>query len=137
MLPAIRVKIDPIAEQIIERYEIRYRTLDRSRFVEDVEAFLSIFNRSLVDHWGFVPMSPAEVKHLARGLSWLIVPELAVGAEIDGKLVGVALACPTTTPASRRSTAGCSPSASSACWPASTRSSGSAWCPPTSCPSIN
>ena len=98
MLPAIRVKTDPLAEQINRRYGIRYRTLNRSRFVEDVEQFLSIFNRSLVGHWGFVPPSPAEVKYLARGLSWLLVPELAVGAEIDGKLVGVALALPDYNP---------------------------------------
>jgi len=98
MLPTIRVKTDPLAEQINRRYGIRYRTLDRSRFVEDVEQFLSIFNRSLVGHWGFVPPSPAEVKYLARGLSWLLVPELAVGAEIDGELVGVAFVLPDYNP---------------------------------------
>ncbi len=49
MLPKIQAKLAPVAEQIIERYDVRLRTLDTSRFREDVEMFLSIYNRSLVN----------------------------------------------------------------------------------------
>jgi GNAT superfamily N-acetyltransferase len=88
MLPQIRAKLEPIAEQIIERYEVRLRSLDRSRFVQDVEEFLSVYNRSMTETWGFVPMSRAEVRHVARALRHLIVPELTIAAEIDGRMVG-------------------------------------------------
>ena len=87
-LPAVHAKLEPICEQICERVGVTIRELDTSRFLEDVEAFLSIYNRSLVSTWGFVPMSAEEVRHMARGLRWLIVPQLSVGAEVDGKLVG-------------------------------------------------
>ncbi len=57
MLPKIRAKLGPVAEQIIERYNVRLRPMDTSRFLEEVRMFLSIYNRSLVNTWGFVPMS--------------------------------------------------------------------------------
>ncbi len=98
MLPAIHAKLDPIAQQIIERYDIRLRHLDRKNFQADVEAFLDIYNRSLVSTWGFVPMSAHEVRHMAKGLRYLIVPELALGAEIDGRLVGAVFGLPDYNP---------------------------------------
>ena len=91
MLPKVREKLRPIAEQIIERFEVKLRTLDRKHFREDVEKFLEIFNRSMVNTWNFVPMSQAEVQHIAAGLRHLLVPELACAAEVDGRMVGVAL----------------------------------------------
>jgi GNAT superfamily N-acetyltransferase len=87
-----------VVMQIIEHYDVRLRPLDTSRFVEDVEAFLSVYNHSLVSTWGFVPMSAAEVKHMAKALRYLIVPELAVAAEMDGKLVGATFCLPDYNP---------------------------------------
>jgi GNAT superfamily N-acetyltransferase len=80
----------------------RVRPLDRSRFQEDVEAFLHIYNRSLANTWGFVPMSEGEVRHLAQGLKHLIVPELAIGVEIDGRLVGAEFGLPDYNPRIRQ-----------------------------------
>lgn len=98
MLPKIRAKLDPVAKQIIERYDVHLRPLDTARFLEDVEAFLSVYNRALTDTWGFVPMSKNEVRHMARGLRHLIVPQLAIGAEIDGEMVGATFGLPDYNP---------------------------------------
>lgn len=98
MLPAIQTKLMPIAEQIIERYEVKIRPLDTSRFMQDVVEFLSIYNRSLVTTWGFVPMSESEVRHMAKGLQHLIVPELTTAVELDGKIVGAAFGLPDYNP---------------------------------------
>lgn len=98
MLPAVQAKLAPVAEQIIERYDVRLRSLDTSRFLEDVEMFLSIYNRSLSNTWGFVPMSQAEVRHTARALRYLIVPEMTVAAEIDGEIVGATFGLPDYNP---------------------------------------
>ena len=58
MLPKIAAKLRPIAEQIIERYNVIVRPHGHARAsCEEVETFLSIYNRSLVNTWGFVPMS--------------------------------------------------------------------------------
>lgn len=98
MLPRIAAKLGPIAEQIIERYDVKLRNLDTTRFRQDVELFLSIYNRSLMNTWGFVPMSADEVRHMARGLKQIIIPEMAIAAEIDGRVVGASFGLPDYNP---------------------------------------
>lgn len=98
MLPKIAQKLQPIAEQIIDRYNVKLRPLDKTHFRQDVEMFLSIYNRSLVNTWGFVPMSPDEVRCLAGGLKHIIVPEMAIAAEIDGRVVGASFGLPDYNP---------------------------------------
>ena len=98
MLPNIAKKLRPVALQIIERYNITLRPLNKKRFTEDVKSFLGVYNRSLGNTWGFVPMSDAEMSHMAQGLRFLMVPELAVAAEMDGKMIGAAFALPDYNP---------------------------------------
>ena len=98
MLPKVAERLRPICDQIIARYNVRIRPLDKSRFREDVKLFLSIYNRSLTNTWGFVPMSEAEMEHLATGLQYLIVPEMAVAVEIDGRVVGATFGLPDFNP---------------------------------------
>lgn len=102
MLPKIRSKLRPVALQVIDRYNVQIRALDTRHFLRDVEEFLSVFNRSLASMWGFVPMSDAEVQHMAHGLRWLLVPDLAVKAVIDGKTVGALLTLPDYNPRIRQ-----------------------------------
>lgn len=98
MLPAVKAKYGPLADQIAERFKIRIRELDTRQFTHDVRSFLDIYNRSMVNHWGFSPMSEKELDVMARGLRYLVIPELVVGAEIDGRLVGFILALPDYNP---------------------------------------
>lgn len=98
MLPGIAAKLAPIAHQIVERYDVKLRPLDRSRFQQDVEMFLDLYNRSLANTWGFVPMSDGEVKQLAGELKQIIVPEMALCAQIDGRVVGAAFGLPDYNP---------------------------------------
>ena len=94
MLPDVQAKLGPISRKIQEFCDVKIRPLNRQRFTEDVEAFIGVFNRSLINHWGYVPMSPAEVRSIAKSLRHLIVPELVMGAEIDGKLIGSVFGLP-------------------------------------------
>lgn len=98
MLPKVAEKLRPIALGIIEHLGVRIRSLDRADFRADVESFLQIYNRSLANTWGFVPMSEGEVRHMAQGLKHLIVPELAIGVEVDGRLVGAVFGLPDFNP---------------------------------------
>jgi GNAT superfamily N-acetyltransferase len=95
-------RFKPFAEKVIDRYQIRLRPLNRRRFLADVEEFLGLYNRALDHVPSFAPMSPGEIRHLAKGLQWLIVPELAVGAEVDGRLVGAVFALPDYNPRIRQ-----------------------------------
>jgi len=88
MLDSIDKKLGVMVEGVKERFGVKVRPLDRSRFDEEVRMFLEIYNSSLGGTWGFVPLSPGEVKHMAASLKHLIVPELALVAEVDGKPIG-------------------------------------------------
>jgi GNAT superfamily N-acetyltransferase len=98
MLPQIRDKLGPISEKIIEHLGLTLRPLSKSNFRKDVEMFLSIYNRSLANTWGFVPMSPGEMRHMAGGLQNLIVPELTMIAETKGEMVGAVFGLPDYNP---------------------------------------
>ncbi|MEN6557774.1 MAG: GNAT family N-acetyltransferase, partial [Thermoguttaceae bacterium] len=98
MLPKSDERLKPLCEKIIRRYNARVRPLDKSRFREDVKMFLSLYNRSLTNTWGFVPMSEAEMEHLAKGLQHRIVPELAIAVEVDGRVVGATFGLPDFNP---------------------------------------
>jgi GNAT superfamily N-acetyltransferase len=102
MLPKTQAKLAPVAEQIISHLNLRLRPLDRSHFLRDVETFLQIYNRSLTNTWGFVPMSEGEVRHMAGGLRFLIVPELSLAAELDGQVVGAVFGLPDYNPRIRQ-----------------------------------
>jgi GNAT superfamily N-acetyltransferase len=102
MLPKTQAKLAPVAEQIIAHLNLRLRPLDRAHFLQDVETFLQIYNRSLTNTWGFVPMSEGEVRHMAGGLRFLIVPELSLAAELDGQVVGAVFGLPDYNPRIRQ-----------------------------------
>jgi GNAT superfamily N-acetyltransferase len=88
MLESIDQKLGVMVEGVKERFGVTVRPLDRSRFAEEVRMFLEIYNSSLAGTWGFVPLSPGEVDHMAASLKHLIVPELALVAEAEGKPIG-------------------------------------------------
>ncbi|MEX2185566.1 MAG: N-acetyltransferase [Pirellulales bacterium] len=88
MLKSLDEKLAFVAREAAERFNIHVRPFNPRRFRAELDAFLHIYNESLVDTWGFVPLSKAEVKHLGAGLKHLIVPELAIIAEVDGRPVG-------------------------------------------------
>ncbi len=91
MLSGLDQKLWFIANEAKERFNVKIRTFDRSRFREEVEMFLRVYNASLVGTWGFAPLSQAEIKELAAGLKMLIAPELALVAEVDGQPIGACL----------------------------------------------
>jgi len=88
MLNNLDSKLATMVEGVKERFGVRVRPLDRNRFDEEVRMFLDIYNSSLSGTWGFVPLSSSEVKHMAESLRHLIVPELSLVAEVNGKPIG-------------------------------------------------
>jgi GNAT superfamily N-acetyltransferase len=88
MLGGLDKKLQYIVDTARERFNIVVRPLDKKHFNRDIEYFIEIYNRSLSKTWGFVPYTKAEGEHLAVGLKRLLVPELTLFAEIDGKPIG-------------------------------------------------
>ncbi len=74
------------------------RPLDKSRFRQEIEMFLDLYNQSLGGTWGFVPLSKREIDHMSASLKHLIIPELAMVASVEGKPIGAVFAIPDYNP---------------------------------------
>jgi hypothetical protein len=73
---------------------IRIRSVDMRHFAAEVAVIQDIYNSAWERNWGFVPMSPAEIDHMAKQLKPVVNPRLCAIAEVDGVPVGFALGLP-------------------------------------------
>jgi len=88
MLAQIDKKLLFIVNESKARFNVKVRAMNRTGFRDEVEMFLRVYNESMVGTWGFAPLSGGEIEALADGLKHLIVPELALVAEVEGKPIG-------------------------------------------------
>ncbi|MGH7539079.1 MAG: GNAT family N-acetyltransferase, partial [Gemmatimonadales bacterium] len=82
------------ARLVAQRKGITLRMLDMRRFVEEVELVKRLYNEAWEQNWGFVPMTDAEIDHLAKALKPVVVPELVCFPERNGQVIGFAVALP-------------------------------------------
>ena len=87
-LKEVDPKLKFVMDESARRFNVKCRPISRKNFAKDVRTFLEIYNQSLQQTWGYVPMSEAEIDHESAGLKHLIVPELTSIAEIEGRPVG-------------------------------------------------
>jgi GNAT superfamily N-acetyltransferase len=88
MIDQLSNKGEMLDAAIRERFGVTTRPLIKWRFRQEVEMFLDIYNQALAATWGFIPLSPAEVHHMAGELRLLVVPEISIIAEAKGKPIG-------------------------------------------------
>ena len=74
--------------------DVVVRPLDKKKFRQEVELFRKIYNDAWETNWGHVPMTDAEIDHMAVQLKQIIDPGLVRIAEKDGEPIGVALGLP-------------------------------------------
>jgi hypothetical protein len=89
--------LPPAARQLLNRElpnGLRVRPLDMRRYAEDVRSIVSIFNDAWSQNWGFVPLTDAEVAHMAKSMKPLIDPKLVVILEAHGEPVGFGITLP-------------------------------------------
>jgi GNAT superfamily N-acetyltransferase len=91
-------RVGPLIEGVHRTFNLKTRPLDKKNFLEDVRMFLDIYNKSCLHVWGFVPITPDELEHMARDMRYVIVPELTCVAEVDGKPVGAVFGLPDYNP---------------------------------------
>jgi hypothetical protein len=70
------------------------RPLDLRRYESDLAIIMDIFNDAWSENWGFVPMSPGEIHHLAKSLKRIVRPETVAIAELDGEPAAMAVGLP-------------------------------------------
>lgn len=88
MLAGLDQKLAFVVHEATRRFGVKLRHLDTRRYSADVRMFLEIYNESFASHWGSVPLSESELKHLSAEMKYLIVPLMTAVAEVDGKAVG-------------------------------------------------
>ncbi len=104
--PAMPERLIQAGRLIMERKKITLRQLDMKRFDEEVERIKRVYNAAWEKNWGFVPMTEAEIDHLAKQLKPVVVPELVVFAERQGEVIGFAAALPDLNVALKRNPSG-------------------------------
>jgi GNAT superfamily N-acetyltransferase len=81
-------------ELVRRRKGVTVRPLDMKRYDQEVALIRTIYNDAWERNWGFVPMTEAEIEHMAVQLKPVVEPGLIVFAEIRGEPVGFGLGLP-------------------------------------------
>lgn len=81
-------------DRLLRDGRVKLRSLDVRRFDAEVETVRDIYNSAWERNWGFVPMTGAEITHMAKQLKPVVEPKLCAFAEVDGEPVGFVLGLP-------------------------------------------
>lgn len=87
-------KLVRVAEIVRKKENLSVRPINMKNFDNEAKKVWYIYNHAWEKNWGFVPMTEEEFHHLAKNLKQVVMPELALMAEIDGKPIGFSLALP-------------------------------------------
>ena len=91
---------------IRQRTGVSIRSIRMAEFGREVERIKQLYNRSWERNWGFIPMTSAEIDHLASQFKPVVVPRLAPFLEKDGEVVGFAIALPDLNVSFRKNRSG-------------------------------
>jgi hypothetical protein len=88
----------PLVQRIISSGEknprIRIRQVDKSRFEDEAAIILRILNDAWSDNWGFVPLTPPEIRDVGVKLKPIVFNDLIRIAELDGEPVAFMITLP-------------------------------------------
>ncbi len=88
-------RIMNLTDKIAYRHSIRTRQISMKRFDEEVRTIIDLSNRSIINNWGYSPVTEAEVQAMARDLKPVIQPQGVIFAEdAQGNPIGFAIAIP-------------------------------------------
>ena len=94
----IRKEFPPIVKRIIKSGEnnprIVVREVDKRKFEEEAAIILHILNDAWSDNWGFVPLTPPEIKDVGVKLKPIVFNDLIRIAELDGRPVAFMITLP-------------------------------------------
>lgn len=88
----IRLK-EALQKRFIDR-NITVRNINLKDFKNEVQKILTVYNAAWQENTGFVPMTEAEFKYLAKDLKLILDKDFCMLAEKEGEVIGFALAIP-------------------------------------------
>jgi GNAT superfamily N-acetyltransferase len=88
-------RILTLTDHVTKRYRVTIRRVNMKRYEEDVQHVIDISNHSLINNWGYAPVTQDEADALARDLKQVIRPEGVLFAEDKtGRPIGFIIALP-------------------------------------------
>lgn len=73
---------------------MRVREFNMARLYDEAEILRAIFNESLKNNWGYVPMSQSQVRAMVKNLKMLADPRIVLIAEVAGRPIGAVINLP-------------------------------------------
>ncbi len=90
----IAEKARRVAEIAKRKSGVTVRPLNLKDLHNEIERIKQVYNSAWELNWGFVPMTDEEMDHLAADLRKIVVPDICLIAEVDGKPAGISIAIP-------------------------------------------
>lgn len=87
-------RIERLAKQVKRRTGVKLRHANMKEFDKEVERLFTIYNQAWQKNWGFVPVEQAEFKQIAADMKQIVVDDLVLFVEVDGKAVGFSVTLP-------------------------------------------
>ena len=91
----VPARILELTDAVRERYDVHIRPLDMQRYDEEVKIIIELANSTIIDNWGYSPVTDAEVRAMARDMKPALQPDSVLFAEDrDGRVIGFAITLP-------------------------------------------
>ena len=88
-------RILTLTDKISERYGVRVRPVNMKRFDDEINTLIELSNSSIINNWGYSPVTDAEVRAMAHDMKPIIHPKGVIFAEDRaGRPIGFAIALP-------------------------------------------
>jgi GNAT superfamily N-acetyltransferase len=87
-------KTERVASRAMRGNKVRIRPIRMNAFQQDVELVWGIYNSAWERNWGFVPATREEFFFMAHDMKSILDPEMVLLGEVEGRVVGFALALP-------------------------------------------
>jgi hypothetical protein len=78
-------RLDRVTDRMRRNGRYRVRPIDMHRFAAELRLAIEIYNDAWSENWGFVPVTEREVDYLIQMVRPVIIPELVLLGEVDGK----------------------------------------------------
>ena len=91
----VPARILELTDSVRDRYDVRIRPLDMKNYAEEVKIIIELANSTIIDNWGYSPVTDAEVQAMARDMKPVLQPKGVLFAEdASGRPIGFAITLP-------------------------------------------
>ena len=83
-----------LASGLKDRQLPTIRPVNLKRLRDESRCLRELYNEAWQNNWGYVPFTPEEFDHMTQELKPIVIPDLALIAEVDGQPAGFILCVP-------------------------------------------